>query len=149
MGAIHTAHLARNGDTFGFTIAREMPCVLNTVEPGTAAADAGLLGGDAILAINGHDVTRTKHDDVVRVLGSSHGHLELRVWRQAGPLTTLLPESFEQPADPVHAVAKTGIGITDGTRGTSCGTHPRPLTQTGVDLHLVADGLDGFRRTGV
>lgn len=64
---------------FGFTIAGQSPCMLSYVVVGCPAAEAGLRQGDFLLSINGINVSRASHDDVVCLIGSSVDILDVQV----------------------------------------------------------------------
>ncbi|KAH8019696.1 hypothetical protein HPB51_021018 [Rhipicephalus microplus] len=55
------------------------PCILSCIVAGSPAERVGLRPGDFLVAVNGHNVSRAPHDDVVRRIGSSSGPLKLQI----------------------------------------------------------------------
>ncbi|XP_058804018.1 regulator of G-protein signaling loco isoform X2 [Phymastichus coffea] len=74
-----TVQLVRGDKGFGFTISGQQPCILSAIEPDSPAELAGLRTGNVLVAVNGHCVTTAFHDDVVLLIGRSHGLLKLRI----------------------------------------------------------------------
>lgn len=64
---------------YGFTISGQNPCMLSCIVPGSPAEAAGLKPGDLLYVVNGLNVSKACHDDVVRMVGLSTGALELQV----------------------------------------------------------------------
>ena len=77
--AYKIAKLVRGQHGFGFTISGQAPCILSCVVPHSSADRAGLHAGDCLLAVNGCDVSRAPHDEVVRLVGSCVGTLRLHL----------------------------------------------------------------------
>jgi len=77
--AFKVAKLVRGHQGFGFTISGQAPCILSCVVPHSSADRAGLHAGDCLLAVNGCDVSRAPHDEVVRLVGSCMGMLRLHL----------------------------------------------------------------------
>lgn len=77
--AYKVAKLVRGQQGFGFTISGQAPCILSCVVPNSSADRAGLHAGDCLLAVNGCDVSRAPHDEVVRLVGSCMGMLRLHL----------------------------------------------------------------------
>jgi len=77
--AYKVAKLIRGHQGFGFTISGQAPCILSCVVPNSSADRAGLHAGDCLLAVNGCDVSRAPHDEVVRLVGSCMGTLRLHL----------------------------------------------------------------------
>lgn len=46
---------------------------------GSPAEGAGLRAGDYLVAVNGHNVSKVPHDDVVQLIGNSKGVLRLQI----------------------------------------------------------------------
>lgn len=86
--AYKVAKLVRGQQGFGFTISGQAPCILSCVVPHSSADRAGLHAGDCLLAVNGCDVSRAPHDEVVRLVGSCMGTLRLHLAESGGPPTT-------------------------------------------------------------
>ncbi|XP_050050229.1 regulator of G-protein signaling loco-like [Dermacentor andersoni] len=76
---VRTVELSRGKKGFGFTISGQAPCILSCIVAGSPAERVGLRPGDFLVAVNGHNVSRAPHDDVVRRIGSSSGPLKLQI----------------------------------------------------------------------
>jgi hypothetical protein len=76
---IQTVTLTRGRSGYGFTISGEKPCRLGAIVQGSSADRAGLQNGDRVISIDGHNVSGSTHDDVVRRIGQSKGLLTLAV----------------------------------------------------------------------
>lgn len=76
---IRTVELSRGRKGFGFTISGQAPCILSCIVAHSPAERAGLRPGDFLVAVNGHNVSRAPHDDVVRLIGNSTGALKLQI----------------------------------------------------------------------
>ncbi|XP_055901258.1 regulator of G-protein signaling loco-like isoform X2 [Biomphalaria glabrata] len=74
-----TVVLVRGKVGYGFTISGQNPCMLSCIVPGSPADVAGLKAGDLLYFVNGQNVSKACHDDVVRMVGLSTGSLELQV----------------------------------------------------------------------
>ena len=86
--AFKVAKLVRGHQGFGFTISGQAPCILSCVVPHSSADRAGLHAGDCLLAVNGCDVSRAPHDEVVRLVGSCMGMLRLHLAESGIPANT-------------------------------------------------------------
>ena len=73
--------VVRGKGGYGFTISGQNPCMLSCIVPGSPAEAAGLKPGDLLYIVNGLNVSKACHDDVVRMVGLSTGALELQVGR--------------------------------------------------------------------
>lgn len=71
--------LLRGSKGFGFTISGQQPCILSCIVTGSPAELAGLRAGDYLVAVNGDNVGKSPHDDVVRLIGHSTGVLRLQI----------------------------------------------------------------------
>ncbi|KAH9503240.1 Regulator of G-protein signaling 12 [Bulinus truncatus] len=74
-----TVVLVRGKLGYGFTISGQNPCMLSCIVAGSPADTAGLKAGDLLYFVNGQNVSKAFHDDVVRMVGLSTGTLELQV----------------------------------------------------------------------
>ncbi|KAK3725694.1 hypothetical protein RRG08_043108 [Elysia crispata] len=74
-----TVTVVRGKVGYGFTISGQNPCMLSCIVPGSPAEAAGLKPGDLLYVVNGLNVSKACHDDVVRMVGLSTGALELQV----------------------------------------------------------------------
>lgn len=76
---IRTIEVCRGSNGFGFTISGQQPCLLSSIVRDSPAERAGLRSGDYLVAVNGQNVSKVSHDDVVRLIGSSSGLLKLQI----------------------------------------------------------------------
>lgn len=76
---IETVSIKRGRTGYGFTVSGHNPCRLGGIAEGGAAEQAGLQVGDIVLGINGYDVSKASHDDVIRRIGMSRGLLTLTI----------------------------------------------------------------------
>ncbi|XP_053998041.1 regulator of G-protein signaling loco isoform X2 [Hylaeus anthracinus] len=76
---VRTVEVLRGTKGFGFTISGQQPCILSCIVPGSPAENAGLRAGDYLVSVNGHNVSRLPHDDVVQLIGRSKGILRLQI----------------------------------------------------------------------
>lgn len=76
---VRTVELSRGKKGFGFTISGQAPCILSCIVAGSPAERVGLRPGDFLVAVNGRNVSRAAHDDVVRLVGSSVQLLQLQI----------------------------------------------------------------------
>ncbi|KZC06006.1 PREDICTED: regulator of G-protein signaling loco [Dufourea novaeangliae] len=76
---VRTVEVLRGTKGFGFTISGQQPCILSCIVPGSPAESAGLRAGDYLVSVNGHNVSKLPHDDVVQLIGRSKGILKLQI----------------------------------------------------------------------
>ncbi|CAN7938735.1 unnamed protein product [Ixodes hexagonus] len=76
---VRTVELSRGKKGFGFTISGQAPCILSCIVANSPAERVGLRPGDFLVAVNGRNVSRAPHDDVVRLIGSSIDVLQLQI----------------------------------------------------------------------
>lgn len=76
---VRTVEISRGKNGFGFTISGQAPCILSCIITGSPAEKAGLRPGDFLIAVNGQNVSKAPHDDVVRLIGNSSGVLKLQI----------------------------------------------------------------------
>ncbi|KAI9564636.1 hypothetical protein GHT06_008377 [Daphnia sinensis] len=103
--AYKVAKLVRGQQGFGFTISGQAPCILSCVVPNSSADKAGLHAGDCLLAVNGCDVSRAPHDEVVRLVGSCMGMLRLHLAESGIPATAKGYSSSDEESDPKMRVS--------------------------------------------
>ena len=68
---VRTVDITKGKNGFGFTISGQAPCMLSYIVSGSSAERAGLRLGDYLIAVNGQNVSKFQHDDVVSIIGVS------------------------------------------------------------------------------
>ena len=68
---VRTVEITKGKNGFGFTISGQAPCILSYIVPGSSAERSGLRMGDFLVAVNGQNISKAPHDDVVRFIGMS------------------------------------------------------------------------------
>ena len=76
---VRTVELTRAQIGFGFTLQGQGPCKLSSIVDNSPASKAKLKPGDHVIAVNGKNVSKSSHDDVVRLIGNSTGLLKLQI----------------------------------------------------------------------
>ncbi len=76
---LKTVEVGRGRNGYGFTMTGQHPCVLSCILPGSPSDICGLKAGDCVMAINGENVTRIGHEQVIKLIGSTSGVLRLTV----------------------------------------------------------------------
>ncbi|XP_064600347.1 regulator of G-protein signaling loco-like [Liolophura sinensis] len=76
---VKSVDVTRGKTGYGFTISGQHPCVLSCIVSGSPAERAGLKPGDYLVSVNGENVSKAPHDNVVRMIGTSTGTLTLQV----------------------------------------------------------------------
>lgn len=76
---VRTVELTRSQAGFGLTLSGQQPCLLSGIVQGSPAARAGLRVGQCVVAVNGRNVVRAGHDEVVCAIGNSTGLLKLQI----------------------------------------------------------------------
>ncbi|KAJ8317189.1 hypothetical protein KUTeg_005093 [Tegillarca granosa] len=76
---VKTVDVTRGKSGYGFTISGQHPCILSCIVSGSPADSAGLKAGDYLVSVNGLNISKALHDDVVRMVGMSTGTLTLQV----------------------------------------------------------------------
>ena len=76
---MRTVELIRGHTGFGFTLSGQGPCILSNILPESPASRAMLRSGDHVIAVNGKNVSKSGHDEVVKLIGNSTGVLKLQV----------------------------------------------------------------------
>ncbi|XP_020295874.1 regulator of G-protein signaling loco isoform X2 [Pseudomyrmex gracilis] len=76
---VRAVEVIRGAKGYGFTISGQQPCILSCIVQGSPAESAGLRPGDYLVAVNGHNVSKVPHDDVVQLIGCSKGVLRLQI----------------------------------------------------------------------
>ncbi|XP_008554044.1 regulator of G-protein signaling loco isoform X1 [Microplitis demolitor] len=76
---VRAVELFRGTKGYGFTISGQQPCILSCIVTGSPAEQSGLRAGDYLVAVNGYNVAKSPHDDVVKLIGNSKGILRLQI----------------------------------------------------------------------
>ncbi|XP_033633629.1 regulator of G-protein signaling 12-like isoform X2 [Asterias rubens] len=76
---LKTVEVGRGRNGYGFTMTGQHPCVLSCILPGSPSDACGLKAGDCVMAINGENVTRIGHEQIIKLIGSTSGVLRLTV----------------------------------------------------------------------
>uniref|UniRef100_T1JKQ8 PDZ domain-containing protein n=1 Tax=Strigamia maritima TaxID=126957 RepID=T1JKQ8_STRMM len=76
---VRTVELERSKSGYGFTISGQYPCILSCIVSQSPAERVGLRPGDYLIAVNNKNVSKSLHDDVVRLIGNSTGVLKLQI----------------------------------------------------------------------
>ncbi|XP_052261018.1 uncharacterized protein LOC127865158 isoform X8 [Dreissena polymorpha] len=76
---LKTVEVSRGKTGYGFTISGQHPCVLSNIVSSSPADRVGLRPGDYLMSVNGLDVSKHCHDDVVCMVGTSTGTLTIQV----------------------------------------------------------------------
>ncbi|XP_074114685.1 regulator of G protein signaling family member locomotion defects isoform X2 [Cotesia typhae] len=76
---VRAVELVRGTKGYGFTISGQQPCILSCIVSGSPAEQSGLRAGDYLVAVNGYNVAKSPHDDVVKLIGNSKGVLRLQI----------------------------------------------------------------------
>lgn len=76
---IRTVEVERGPNGFGFTISGQQPCILSCIVNNSPADQAGLRAGDFLISVNGLSVSKSTHDAVVKLIGSSIGPIKMSI----------------------------------------------------------------------
>lgn len=76
---IRTVEVERGPNGFGFTISGQQPCILSCIVTNSPADKAGLRAGDFLISVNGLSVSKSTHDAVVKLIGSSIGPIKMSI----------------------------------------------------------------------
>lgn len=76
---IRTVEVERGPNGFGFTISGQQPCILSCIVTNSPADQAGLRAGDFLISVNGLSVSKSTHDAVVKLIGSSIGPIKMSI----------------------------------------------------------------------
>ncbi|XP_063961799.1 delphilin-like isoform X2 [Lytechinus pictus] len=87
----------RAGGSFGFVLAGDNPVIIETIDRGGAAERAGLRTGDRIMRLNGLNVRKKTHDELVELLKGS------------GSTPTLVVETGPAGPSSAHSVASASM----------------------------------------
>lgn len=76
---IRSVEVERGPNGFGFTISGQQPCILSCIVTNSPADQAGLRAGDFLISVNGLSVSKSTHDAVVKLIGSSFGPIRMSI----------------------------------------------------------------------
>ncbi|XP_041477707.1 regulator of G-protein signaling 12-like isoform X4 [Lytechinus variegatus] len=76
---LKTVEVPRGRNGYGFTVSGQSPCVLSCILHGSPAEIAGIKTGDSVIAVNGENVTRLSHEQIIKLIGATTGVLRLTV----------------------------------------------------------------------
>ncbi|XP_070540398.1 regulator of G-protein signaling 12-like isoform X1 [Ptychodera flava] len=79
MANLKTVEVARGRNGYGFTLSGQSPCILSCIMGGSPAELAGLKAGDYVMAVNGENVAKLSHEQVVKLIGVSTAVLRLTI----------------------------------------------------------------------
>ncbi|XP_052839329.1 uncharacterized protein LOC128254332 isoform X4 [Drosophila gunungcola] len=94
-----TLTVRKDGNGYGMKVSGDNPVFVESVKPGGAAEIAGLVAGDMILKVNGHEVRLEKHPTVVGLIKASTT-VELAV-KRSQKLTRPTSVSVVTPSTPI------------------------------------------------
>ncbi|XP_014783179.1 rhophilin-2-B isoform X1 [Octopus bimaculoides] len=132
-------HLTKNSQYgFGFSIRGDCPVKINSIEPGSPAAESGLKVGDYIVAIGKEDTKWSMHDEVVNLVHEAGESLALEV---VTPMGENIPEEspfYERKrCKSVGCVYPTKISVANGN------TTPRNKAQRHNSLNNIVNNNNG------
>ncbi|XP_074640641.1 regulator of G-protein signaling 12-like [Tubulanus polymorphus] len=142
---VKTVEIARGRNGYGFTISGQQPCILSCIVAGSPAERAGLKPGDLLLAVNGENISKSPHDDAVRLIGSSSGVLVLQIAESNN--------SSDSSDDDYHYIQKPRSKYPSRTRSRNQNIYRAEKVvadlQAGVIFHdRPSQGVAPLRRTG-
>ena len=76
---LKTVEVGRGRNGYGFTMTGQYPCALGTIMPGSPAEVAGLTPEVCVMAVNGENVSRMSHEQIIKLIGTTTGVLRLTV----------------------------------------------------------------------
>ena len=76
---LKTVEVPRGRNGYGFTVSGQSPCVLSCILHGSPAEIAGLRAGDSVIAVNGENVSRLSHEQIIKLIGATTAVLRLTV----------------------------------------------------------------------
>ena len=78
-GGLRTVDVMRGRAGFGFTLSGQTPCVLSSVIAGSPAERVGLQSGNCLLAVNGRNVAKLSHHEVVKIISQCPASIRVQV----------------------------------------------------------------------
>eukprot|EP00118_Oscarella_pearsei_P004157 m.17291 g.17291 ORF g.17291 m.17291 type:complete len:1328 (+) comp27423_c0_seq1:288-4271(+) len=133
-----THKLARGSHGYGFTLSGECPPVLTSILPDSASRRAGLVPGLLLLEVNGLDVTRFTHEDVVQLVARTTDSVRLVVSEPDFDVEVLLAEQARKRQAAAAAERNQRLGSA-GSAGDES-TASVPISQAYESPHF--DGRD-------
>ena len=76
---LKTVDVTRGRNGFGFTLSGQNPCILSSVIAGSPAERVGLPSGNCLVAVDGQNVSRMAHGDVVTLISGGSGVIRVSV----------------------------------------------------------------------
>jgi len=76
---VKTIEVNRGRFGFGFTLSGQSPCILSSVIAGSPAERVGLHSGDCLIAVNGRNVSKLPHNEVVKLISICPGSLIVQI----------------------------------------------------------------------
>ena len=76
---LKTVDVTRGRNGFGFTLSGQNPCILSSVIAGSPAERVGLVSGNCLVAVDGQNVSRMAHSDVVKLISGGSGVIRVSV----------------------------------------------------------------------
>jgi len=76
---VKTIEVSRGRFGFGFTLSGQSPCILSSVISGSPAERVGLHSGDCLIAVNGRNVSKLPHNEVVKLISTCPGSLLVQI----------------------------------------------------------------------
>ena len=76
---LKTVDVVRGRFGFGFTLSGQNPCILSSVIAGSPAERVGLSSGNCLISVDGQNVSKLAHSDVVKLISQSSGVLKVTV----------------------------------------------------------------------
>ncbi len=92
---LKTVEVGRGRSGYGFTMNGQYPCTLGTIMPGSPGEAAGLTPDVCVMAVNGENVTRMSHEQIIKLIGSTSGVLRLTV-ADAVPMSDSSDDDYVQ-----------------------------------------------------
>jgi serine protease Do len=131
-----------------FGLQKSQGALVNSVEPGSPAAKAGLAQGDVMLSVNGRTVDQA--GDLSRLIADARpgSKVDIKIWRK-GAIRELTASVGEAPSETVARA-----GGAPGTAQGRLGLSVRPLTseereQLGADGVVVENATGAAERAGI
>ena len=99
---LKTVDVVRGRFGFGFTLSGQNPCILSSVIQGSPAERVGLVSGNCLVAVDGQNVSKMAHSDVVKIISQSSGVLKVSV----GDSNNYQSDSSSEEEEPASGVRR-------------------------------------------